>query len=211
MDILDLAKKLRGSDVGFCFGVRGNSAGELRAAIGPDDTNVRLAGFAPEADLTKRLTAADIHLVSLRPEWSGLVVPSKFFGALAAGRPVLFAGPRDAAIAHWIEEYGVGWVLDSSSFDEVAERLWVLARDPQGLAQLQQHCMNVLSERVFATAHHGRLAPGAARTFVGRPEWVQAIVRLTTRTNWRRISSSRSALPERHLQTQRAGPVSGKL
>jgi len=102
-----------------------------------------MAGFAPEAELSKRLAAADIHLVSLRPEWSGLVVPSKFFGALAAGRPVLFAGPRDAGIARWIEEFEVGWVLDEESLEEVARILRDLATAPDRLAQLQQHCHRV--------------------------------------------------------------------
>ena len=143
LEILDLAKRLRNDGAGFTFGVRGNCADQVRQAIQADDTNVKMAGFAPEAELTKRLTSADIHLVSLRPEWSGLVVPSKFFGALAAGRPVLFAGPRDAAIARWIEEFKVGWVLDRESLDEVAATLRELANAPDRLAQLQQHCHRI--------------------------------------------------------------------
>jgi glycosyltransferase involved in cell wall biosynthesis len=159
-EFLELARRLRGSGAAFCFGVRGHRADELRAAVRPDDDeNVRLAGFAPESLLARRLTAADIHLVSLRPEWSGLVVPSKFFGALAAGRPVLFAGPRDAAIARWIEEYSVGWVLDERSADTVAERLRGLAAAPDRLAELQRHCHRIYREafsrrRVMDQWHH---------------------------------------------------------
>ncbi len=145
-DFLDLARRLRGDGVHFCFGVRGNRAEELRSAVRPDDTNITLAGFAPESELGRRLAAADIHLVSLRPEWSGLVVPSKFFGALAVGRPVLFAGPRDAAIARWIEEHGVGWVLDQQSLEEVAQRLRSLAAAPDTLAEMQRHCQRVYQE-----------------------------------------------------------------
>lgn len=141
--ILELARKLRGAGVGFCFGIRGNCADEMRAAVRPDDSNVRMAGFAPEEQLSYRLAAADIHLVSLRPEWAGLVVPSKFFGALAAGRPVLFAGPRDAGIAQWIEEHQVGWVLDDTSLDSVTAELRDLVRAPERLKQLQEHCLNV--------------------------------------------------------------------
>jgi glycosyltransferase involved in cell wall biosynthesis len=139
-DFLELARRLRGDGVRFCFGVRGNRADELHAAIRPDDTNISLAGFAPESELIARLGAADVHLVSLRPEWSGLVVPSKFFGALAAGRPVLFSGPRDAAIARWIEEHGVGWVLDQGSQNDVAATLRSLASAPGALEDLQRHC-----------------------------------------------------------------------
>lgn len=142
-EIFALARKLRGAGVGFCFGVRGNCADEVCAAVRSDDTNIRLAGFAPEEHLARRLTAADIHLVSLRPEWAGLVVPSKFFGALAVGRPVLFAGPRDAAIARWIEEHQVGWVLDADSLDQVAAELRTLAAEPARVKRLQEHCLHI--------------------------------------------------------------------
>ncbi len=63
------------------------STSSLRAAIAPGDDNVSLAGFAPEAECERRLAAADVHLASLRPGWTGLVVPSKFLGSLAVGGP----------------------------------------------------------------------------------------------------------------------------
>jgi colanic acid biosynthesis glycosyl transferase WcaI len=151
-EILELARRVRGDGIGFCFGVRGNCSEEIRKAVRPDDTNVSFAGFAPECQLAKRLGAADIHLVSLRSEWSGLVVPSKFFGALAAGRPVLFAGPNDASIARWIEEHGVGWVLDAGSMEHVATQLRELAAAPRRLLELQQRCQDVYRTR-FSRRH----------------------------------------------------------
>jgi glycosyltransferase involved in cell wall biosynthesis len=181
-DFLELARRLRGTGARFCFGVRGNRAEELRAAIRPDDDNVALAGFAPEELLAKRLGAADIHLVSLRPEWSGLVVPSKFFGALAAGRPVLFAGPRDAAVARWIEDHGVGWVLDSESMDEVAGRLRALAAAPERLVELQRHC-----HRVYAEHFSRRRVMDA---------WDTELLALTAPVRERQGKSLPAALPE---------------
>ncbi len=142
-DFLDLARRLRGAGVHFCFSVRGNRVEQLCQAVQPEDTNVTFAPYASESALPQRLAAADIHLVSLRPEWTGLVVPSKFFGCLAAGRPVIFAGSRDSAIARWIEEYGVGWVLDSDNQDETAARLRSLASAPDTLADLQRHCRRI--------------------------------------------------------------------
>ncbi|OAI50958.1 hypothetical protein AYO44_05200 [Planctomycetaceae bacterium SCGC AG-212-F19] len=142
-EFLALARLLRSTGVHFAFGVRGNRAEALRSALTREDSNVTLAGFAPEGELLKRLAAADIHLVSLRPSWTGLVVPSKFFGALAAGRPVIFAGSHDSAIAHWIKEFQVGWVLDAASRDTVAAELRALAAEPARLRQLQRHCHTI--------------------------------------------------------------------
>jgi glycosyltransferase involved in cell wall biosynthesis len=142
-EFLALARHLRGADAAICFAVRGNRADELRAAVRADDTNVTFAGFAPESELEKRLAAADVHLVSLRPEWTGVVVPSKFFGSLAAGRPVVFAGSPDSAIAGWIQEFAVGWVLTADNVNEVASDLRALSHDPARLAELQSRCHTV--------------------------------------------------------------------
>src|SRR5439155_12521003 len=89
-EILHLAQALQDKPIRFAFSIRGNKAEELRAAVSEKDTNVRFVPFAEEEQLESRLSTADIHIVSLREEWTGCVVPSKFFGALAAGRPVLF-------------------------------------------------------------------------------------------------------------------------
>jgi colanic acid biosynthesis glycosyl transferase WcaI len=144
--ILALARRLRGDGAAFCFGVRGNRVAALRAEVSASDTNVRFAGFAPEAELELRLGAADIHLASLRPDWTGIVVPSKFFGSLAIGRPVVFAGSRRSSIARWIDEHRVGWVLDEGSIDAVAADLRRLAVDRGGLAAMQERCQRVYRE-----------------------------------------------------------------
>lgn len=147
-EFLALARRLSDAPIAFNFAVRGNAADSLRASLravngngnGNASVNVRMAGFAPEAELEKRLGAADVHLVSLRSAWTGVVVPSKFFGALAAGRPVLFAGSPQSGIARWIQEFGIGWVLDESTASDVEARLRELARDPAALESLRQRC-----------------------------------------------------------------------
>ena len=114
-EILSIARALRGQSIRFAFSVRGNRFDELRRAVSEEDSNIAFVPFAAEDRLQARLSAADIHIVTLREEWTGSVVPSKFFGALAAGRPVLFVGSRRSAIAHWIEEHRVGWILGAAT------------------------------------------------------------------------------------------------
>ncbi len=141
--VLTLARRLRGEQTSFCFAGRGPRLEAVQSAVTTDDRNIHFAGFADESRLAARLAAADIHLVTLRQSWTGAVIPSKFFGALAAGRPVLFAGSADSALAHWIEDYGVGWRLDDQTVDDVADELRRLARDPLRQGDLQQHCFDV--------------------------------------------------------------------
>ncbi len=165
-ELLALARRLRGTGIHFAFSVRGNREAELRAAVGPDDANVSFVPFVPEQDLARRLGAADLHAVSLRPEWTGTVVPSKFQAALAAGRPVLFAGSPAASPARWIAELGVGFNLTSSpeSLDSAAEALLGLADDPAALTSLKVRCH---------AAYAGKFSRG--RTI---PAWHQALLDL---------------------------------
>src|SRR5262245_8867122 len=58
-------------------------------------TSVQFKPYQPRALLAQSLSVADVHLVSLRPELEGLIVPSKFYGICAAGRPTLFIGDGD--------------------------------------------------------------------------------------------------------------------
>lgn len=135
---IELARKCRksGIDAAFCFAGYGNRYKSQTAEITEEDTNIRLAGFASEEELEKRLSAADIHMVSLRPGWEGIVVPSKFFGSLAIGRPSLYSGPETSEIAMWNKDNGTGFLLDGNS----AEVLKELAEDPGKLSQLRTRC-----------------------------------------------------------------------
>jgi glycosyltransferase involved in cell wall biosynthesis len=136
LGLLELARACRaraGDRIAVCFACTGTSLPALKAAVRPDDTNVRFAAFADEAAIQRRFEAADFHLGSLRPDFTGIVVPSKFFAALAAARPFIFAGAADAAIAEWIRQYDVGIVLEPGRAGDVAARLAALADDPAGL------------------------------------------------------------------------------
>lgn len=139
-EFLNLARTVRDDSIRFCFAGRGNRMDEMKQAVKAEDTNVTFAGFAPESELEKRLGACDLHLVSLRPEWTGTVVPSKFFGALASGRGVIFAGSPDSAIAQWIKAFGVGWILTNETLPQVAAELRRLAANPAELTALRTRC-----------------------------------------------------------------------
>ena len=66
--------------------------------------NVVFRPYQDHALLPQSLTAPDVHLVTLRPEWEGLVVPSKLYGALAAGRPVVFIGDPEGDAARIVRD-----------------------------------------------------------------------------------------------------------
>ena len=74
----------------FLFIGAGSGYRPLRAAVAARRLDhVLFRPYQERAQLALSLTAPDVHLVTLRPAWEGLVMPSKLYGALAAGRPVV--------------------------------------------------------------------------------------------------------------------------
>jgi glycosyltransferase involved in cell wall biosynthesis len=71
--------------------------------------NVRFMEYRPRNELNRLYNAADLHLVTLRDEVSGLLFPSKYPAALAAGKPVLVVGGRGAPLEREIREQNLGW------------------------------------------------------------------------------------------------------
>ncbi len=144
--ILDLARQLRNEPIQIVFAARGNCLEMLKETLTPEDSNISFAGFVPEDQLVIHLAAADIHIASLFEKWTGLVVPSKFFGSLAIGRPVIFVGSESSSIAENIREHDVGWVLGDENVTDLAQELTALAKDPARLSELQRRAHRVYQE-----------------------------------------------------------------
>ena len=54
------------------------------------------------------LSAADLHIVSLGNEMSGIVHPCKIYGILSIGRPVLSLGPKESYLNNIIKTSSIG-------------------------------------------------------------------------------------------------------
>lgn len=66
--------------------------------------NVEFRPLVERGDLGRSLTAADVHLVTMRNEVAGLLVPAKIYGALASGRPCIFVGPAECEVSSFLSE-----------------------------------------------------------------------------------------------------------
>jgi hypothetical protein len=113
--VLEAARDLQAGgvkDVLFLFVGSGPGEALLRGEVDRMGlSNVRFLPPQPTASLSESLGAADLHLVTMREGMSGLVVPSKFYGVLAAERPCLYIGPADSEVALVIGSEGVGRVI----------------------------------------------------------------------------------------------------
>ena len=91
--------------------------------------NVILRPYQPRKLLAEVLGAADIHLLSLRPELEGLIVPSKFYGIAAAGRPAIFIGSSEGEIAGLVEETRCGLTIGLGDSEGLLSGILDLARN----------------------------------------------------------------------------------
>lgn len=74
--------------------------------------NVTFRPYCSRGELGASLAEGHVGLVTQLPQTSGSLVPSKTYGIMAAGRPVLYVGPADATPAQKIVRYDCGWRID---------------------------------------------------------------------------------------------------
>ncbi|MDO9011638.1 MAG: glycosyltransferase family 4 protein [Gallionella sp.] len=115
----------------FLFVGGGNQLGPLGlSVVSRGLTNAQFRPYQPRNQLGMSLSVGDVHLISLRPELEGLILPSKFYGVLAAGRPVVFVGAADGDIARQIGEANCGVVAEQGDARGLADLLRRLADAP---------------------------------------------------------------------------------
>jgi glycosyltransferase involved in cell wall biosynthesis len=150
----DAAEELSGEpDIEFLLigaGARRNEVEKTARERGLD--RVHFQPFQPREQLPFSLTVPDVHIVTLRPELEGLLVPSKFYGALAAGRPVVFIGPAGSEVARVIREQDCGFVVDQGRTEELVAIIRRLARDEDYRQALGRNARQAIDQH-YSKAH----------------------------------------------------------
>lgn len=127
---------------------------ELSQALGAD--RVEFLPFQPRARISESLSSADVHFVGLTHGLGGFVVPSRLYGILAAGRPVLAAVDGDSETGLLVQEIGCGLIVPPARPDLVADAIRSLARGDHDLEAMGQR------GRTYVESH-GNLQGAVAR------------------------------------------------
>jgi colanic acid biosynthesis glycosyl transferase WcaI len=152
--LLEAARELRGEPQ-FAFLVTGGGAKlqELQQAVAREHLdNFHFQPYQPPELLADSLAAADVHLVSLLPALEGLIVPSKIYGILAAGRPALFIGDPDGEIGTLISEHQCGFAVRIGESRQLACALRTLREDPELLKEMGTRARSLALSR-YTTEH----------------------------------------------------------
>lgn len=137
----------------FLFVGGGPRLAEVRAGTA-GLRNVRFLPYQPQERLHELYNAADIHLITLRDEAAGLLVPSKYAAALSAGKPVLVAGGRGSDLYEEVVREGVGWACAHSP-EEVLSVLRDVVKVPAKLGEMGHNARELFDRkysRKIATA-----------------------------------------------------------
>lgn len=109
--MLDAAERLK-DEVTIAFVFIGDGIARHRLEAETTErglANVQFRPYQPADRLRWSLSVPDVHFISLRPTLEGLIVPSKFYGIAAAGRPVIHVGDPDGEIARILQREQCGW------------------------------------------------------------------------------------------------------
>jgi glycosyltransferase involved in cell wall biosynthesis len=93
--------------------------------------NVRFFDYQPKSELADSLSAADVHLVILRPEIKRLLMPSKLYGVLASGTPAMVVADEDCELAAIVRENDLGEVLPPNDATALADVIRAAAGAPE--------------------------------------------------------------------------------
>ena len=152
--ILGAAKALESQPV-FAFLIIGGGAkipAFKRAVADCGLNNVSFLPYQPREALADSLAAADVHVASLLPSLEGFIVPSKFYGILAAGRPIVFVGDPDGELSQIILASACGLVVRVAACHELAEQLCRLRAAPNACAEMGRRARQLLDEKYDARA-----------------------------------------------------------
>jgi len=138
----------------FLFVGAGPRLAEVRQATA-GLKNVRFLPYQARERLGALYNAADLHLITLREEVAGLLVPSKYAASLAAGKPVLLVGGRGTDLYDEIRRQGLGWALAHEAGAVIAA-LGEAVEKPAELA-----AMGARGRQIFETSYHRSGATGA--------------------------------------------------
>jgi glycosyltransferase involved in cell wall biosynthesis len=152
--LVGAARLLRG-DPHFAFLITGSGAKAvaLRDAIRAEGIeSFFFQNYQPAELLSDSLAAADVHFVSLLPALEGLIVPSKVYGILAAGRPALFVGDTSGDVASMLTSEGCGVAVEMGDCARLAAELTALRDSPARLSSMGLKARELALSR-YTSAH----------------------------------------------------------
>jgi colanic acid biosynthesis glycosyl transferase WcaI len=132
-------------------------------------TNIDLLPYQPKASLSESLGAADVHFVGLRRGLAGAIVPSKVYGIMAAGKPIVAAIEEDSEPAMLIREHQCGVRVEPGDAQALASAILEMrSAGLDAMGKRGREALDRLYDRPIATGAYRTLLEGIVQARAGR-------------------------------------------
>jgi colanic acid biosynthesis glycosyl transferase WcaI len=128
--LIAAARKLASDGVGLVFVGDGAQRAEIEATAAGAG-NIRFLDFFPASKIPSVLAAADAHVITVKRGLEGVVVPSKMYGILAAGKPIVAVAPAETDAVSIGVRRGFTVSADPDNPAELVAAVRALACDPK--------------------------------------------------------------------------------
>jgi colanic acid biosynthesis glycosyl transferase WcaI len=135
--LVTAARNLVSEGVSLVFVGNGAQRSQIEATAAGSD-NIRFLEFFPASKIPSVLAAADAHVITVKRGLEGVVVPSKMYGILAAGKPIVAVAPRETDVVSLGLQRGFAVAADPDRPAEVVNAVRTLACDPNKLKAMRE-------------------------------------------------------------------------
>jgi glycosyltransferase involved in cell wall biosynthesis len=145
--VLGAAEQLRNEPrVAFLMIGGGKRFDELSAAVHARGLAgaFRFLPYQARTLLSYSLGAADAHWVSLDPRLEGLMVPSKFYGIAAAGKPIVVIGDPNGELAQLVRLNDCGFAVAPGDSEALTATLRQLLNAPRTVSEMGARARQML-------------------------------------------------------------------
>ncbi|MCX7899789.1 MAG: glycosyltransferase family 4 protein [Methylocystis sp.] len=114
------------------------------------ESSFRFLPYQPEDRLSQSLGAAGMHWLSQPPAMEGLIMPSKFYGIAAAGKPIAIIGDPCGELAARVKRFDCGAAIASGDDAALADFIQSMRNNPARAQEMGANARHMLE------AHYAR-------------------------------------------------------
>jgi colanic acid biosynthesis glycosyl transferase WcaI len=107
-------------------------------------SSFRFIPYQEQKMLSYSLAVADAHWLSLNPKLEGLIVPSKFYGIAAVGKPIIAIADKNGEIAQLVQQHGCGIVIAPGNAAALVDALRLLSNAPETISEMGRRARAML-------------------------------------------------------------------
>lgn len=147
--LLHAAKALKDQeDILFLFIGEGGKKPAIKKVVEDDElTNVSILPYQERDNLAYSLGMGDIHILTLQEGYRYLAAPSKLYGILAAGKPIIFIGEKKCYISKILENKECGYHVDIDDFEALKNLIIQLKNDKHAMVKLGNNSRKLFEDK----------------------------------------------------------------